>query len=223
MFERVFWISKIKKSWKKKSIIWLSGVRRAGKTSLCKTIKNIEYFDCEIPKVRKELEDPEIVLDKLKNKTVVIDEIHKLGNPSELLKIAADYYKDIKIIATGSSTLSASTKFKDTLTDRKENIYLTPMISNDLTDFNDENLEHRLLQGGLPPFFLTKNATDINFQDWIDSYWAKDVQELFRLLNKFSFQKFAELLLTRWNCHPACCEACFFNDCMRSVVGKLLV
>jgi hypothetical protein len=38
-------------------------------------------------------------------------------NP-EMLKIAADHYPDIKVIATGSSRLSASAKFKDTLAGR---------------------------------------------------------------------------------------------------------
>jgi len=48
-----------------------------------------------------------------------LDEVHRLDNPSELLKIAADHYPDLKIIATGSSTLGASDRFKDTLTGRK--------------------------------------------------------------------------------------------------------
>ncbi|MBE7461529.1 MAG: hypothetical protein HS112_13535 [Zoogloeaceae bacterium] len=43
---------------------------------------------------------------------VVPDEVHRLGNPSELLKIAADHYRDTRIVATGSSTLGASAKFR---------------------------------------------------------------------------------------------------------------
>ena len=194
MIKRSFWIEKIKSRLKKKNILWLAGVRRVGKTYLCKSLDKIEYFDCEIPKDRHYIEDTEAFLNKVKGKTVVIDEIHRLKNPSEILKIAADYHKKTNIIATGSSMLGASIKFKDTLTDRKTTLWLTPMIKSDLEDFKNKSLEHRYLHGGLPPFFLSKNLPEENFQDWMDSYWAKDIQELFRLLNKFSFQRFAELL-----------------------------
>jgi len=69
------------------------------------------------------------------------------------------------------------------------------MISNDLKYFKNNNLKHRLLFGGLPPFFLSKKLPDKYFQEWIDSYWAKDIQELFRLERRNSFQKFFELLM----------------------------
>jgi len=192
--KRTFWLKKIKEAWKRKSIVWICGVRRVGKTFLTKSIENTEYFDCESPRTRREMEDPEGFLDRLRKKTIILDEVHKLNNPSELLKLAADYYADIKVIATGSSTLGASRKFRDTLTDRKVDIWLTPMMSADLMDFKNNNLEHRLLHGGLPPFFLSKEILDENFQSWIDAYWARDIQELFKLLDKPSFQKFAELL-----------------------------
>ena len=34
-----------------------------------------------------------------------------------------------------------------------------------------------------------------DFQEWIDAYWAKDIQEMFSVGKRSSFQKFAELLL----------------------------
>ena len=198
VIKRRFWLEKISDSWKRKSVIWLSGIRRAGKTFLCRSIENTEFFDCEIQKTRRELEDAEAFLKSLgKNKTIVLDEVHRLNNPSEILKIAADYFPHIKVIATGSSSLSASRKFRDTLTDRKTNLWLTPMTSEDLFDFKNEKVEHRFLFGGLPPFFLSKDIPERSFQDWMDSYWAKDIQELFRLMNRASFQKFLELLFTQ--------------------------
>jgi hypothetical protein len=52
--------------------------------------------------------DPQGFLDGLPGKRIVPDEIHRLQNPSELLKIAADRYPRTRIVATGSSTLGAS-------------------------------------------------------------------------------------------------------------------
>jgi len=143
------------------------------------------------------MEDPQGFLDSIGNGRIVLDEIHRLPNPSELLKIAADHYPQIHIIATGSSTLGASAKFRDTLAGRKTELWLTPIITTDLADFNQTDLRHRLLHGGLPPFFLEMEFPEYEFQEWIDAYWAKDIQELFRLERRYSFQKFAELLMAQ--------------------------
>ncbi len=78
-------------------MVWLAGVRRVGKTCLTQTLPNTEYFDCELPRVRRTMEDPQGLLDGLRGRRVVLDEIHRLPNPSELLKIAADHYPHIRI------------------------------------------------------------------------------------------------------------------------------
>ena len=157
----------------------------------------IAYFDCELPSVRRILADPESFLDANRGGRLVLDEIHRLDNPSELLKVAADHYPDIRIIATGSSVLGASAKFKDTLAGRKSELWLTPMISFDAQAFGNPDLGHRLLRGGLPPFFMDPGLPEREFQEWIDAFWAKDIQELFRLERRHSFQKFTELLLSQ--------------------------
>ena len=163
------------------------------------------------------MDDPQAFLEDVRGRRVVLDEIHRLENPSELLKIAADHYPDTRILATGSSTLGASTKFRDTLAGRKAELWLTPMNCADLEDFDTlrgfdtqatqpkpesknlgrQDLHHRFLHGGLPPFFLADELPERDFQEWMDAYWAKDIQELFRLERRHSFQRFAELLMAQ--------------------------
>lgn len=113
---------------------------------------------------------------------------------SELLKIAADHHPEVRLLATCSSTLGASRRFRDTLTGRKAEVWFTPMMSRDLADFGAPDLEGRLMRGGLPPFFLSEHAPEREVQEWVDSYWAKDILELFRLERRHSFQRFVELL-----------------------------
>ncbi len=197
MVNRRFWIARVEEEWRRRSILWLRGVRRVGKTSLAQSLAKVEYFDCELPRVRRTMEDPEAFLQALRGKRVVLDEVHRLPNPSELLKIAADHFPTVRVLATGSSTLGASSRFRDTLAGRKTELWLTPMIEADLPDFGDTDLLHRLLHGGLPPFFLSPEPPERDFQEWIEAYWAKDIQELFRLERRASFQRFAELLLTQ--------------------------
>lgn len=193
---RQHWLNLIETAWSRRSIIWLSGVRRSGKTVLSQTVPGVEYLDCELPTVRRVLQDPESFLGSLASRRIVLDEVQRLANPSELLKIAADHYPKVQILATGSSTLGASSKFKDTLAGRKRDIWLTPMLSADLTCFSNPSLIHRLLHGGLPPFFLADQIPEHDFQEWMDAFWAKDIQELFRLERRHSFQRFVEMLMT---------------------------
>ena len=197
MVNRQFWLEQINSAWEWRPVVWLAGVRRVGKTYLCRSLPDTEYFDCELPRVRRTMEDPQSFLSGLDSRTIVLDEIHRLHNPSELLKIAADHFPGLKVLATGSSMLTASAKFRDTLAGRKTEVWLTPMILADLEDFQNTDLGHRLLFGGLPPFFLAGELPERDFQEWLDSYWAKDIQELFRLERRHSFLKFVELLLSQ--------------------------
>jgi predicted AAA+ superfamily ATPase len=197
MVFRHFWLERLLESLRKRSVLWVHGVRRAGKTVLCQSIPDAEYFDCELPRVRRLLEDPEDFLEGLRGKRIVLDEVHRLSNPSQVLKIAADHFPGVKVVATGSSTLGASAKFKDTLAGRKAELWLTPMNRADLEAFGNEDLRHRFLHGGLPAFFLAKDIPESDFQEWVDAYWAKDIQELFRLERRHAFQKLLELLMAQ--------------------------
>lgn len=197
MVHRHFWLNLLDRAWRERSVVWLAGVRRVGKTYLCQSLPAIEYFDCELPRIRRMMLDPQSFLDSLSGRRIVLDEIHRLQNPSELLKIAADHYPRTHILATGSSTLGASKKFRDTLAGRKRDLWLTPMCLPDLEDAKRTDLKHRFLRGGLPPFFLPERLPERDFQEWMDAYWAKDIQELFRLERRDSFQRFTELVMAQ--------------------------
>jgi predicted AAA+ superfamily ATPase len=197
MVKREFWRNRVEELWERRSVVWLKGVRRAGKTSLAQTLGEVEYFDCELPRVRRAMDDPEEFLNSLRGKRIVLDEVHRLNNPSELLKIAADHFPTTRLLATGSSTLGASARFRDTLAGRKAELWLTPIILADLLDFGLNDLKRRMWHGGLPPFFLAAEPPEKEFQEWMDAYWAKDIQELFRLERRASFQRFLELLFAQ--------------------------
>lgn len=195
MWPRPFWQERLERLWKERSVVWFPGVRRAGKTTICRSLPDVEYFDCELPRQRRPMEDPESFLESLRDKRVVLDEIHRLRNPAELLKMAADHYPDVRVLATGSSTLGATRKFRDSLTGRKAELWLTPAMSADLEAFGITDLAQRLHRGGLPGHLLAPATPEREFQEWMDAYWAKDIQELFRLERRDSFLRFVELLL----------------------------
>jgi predicted AAA+ superfamily ATPase len=197
MKNRPFWVEHIKQAWKKRPIAWLSGVRRVGKTTLAKMFPDAIFLNCDLPSVIRRLADPEAFYESLDTpSTVIFDEVHRVEDPSRLLKIAADAYPHLKILATGSSTLAATKKFSDSLTGRKQLIYLPPVLWNEcLSAFNLKNLDHRLLHGGLPEPLLSQDKDVSFFSEWIDSFYARDIQELFGIRNRVGFIKLLHLLL----------------------------
>ncbi len=196
MTERPFWIHRINNAWTKRSVIWLSGARRVGKTTLSKMLENPIYMNCDLPSVHRRLEDPEAFYESIQPGSILVyDEIHRLEDPSRILKIGADEYADIKILATGSSTLDASRKFRDSLTGRKTAIYLPPVIWDECKKvFGIHDLDHRLLFGGLPEPLLSNKKNAGFFSEWFDSFFARDIQELFNIRNRTGYLKLMQLI-----------------------------
>ncbi len=196
MIQRPFWINKFNSSWETRPVTWLSGVRRSGKTTLSKMLPGSVYLNCDLPSVKRQLEDPEFFFrSQAKNATIIFDEIHRLIDPSTVLKIGADEFPQLKILATGSSTLSATKKFRDSLTGRKNQLFLPPVLWNEsIENFNINDLDKRLLHGGLPEFLLAEEKDPSLYSEWIDSYYARDIQELFDIRNRTGFMKLLHLL-----------------------------
>lgn len=187
----------IELGWKRRPVVWLSGVRRAGKTTLARMIPGAVYLNCDLPSVGRRLANPEPFYDSLaKGSTVVLDAVHRLEDPSRVLKIAADAYPHLRVLATGSSTLAATRKFRDSLTGRKHTIYLTPVLWSECTaNFEIRDFDRRLLHGGLPEPLLSSRKDPAFFAEWMDSFYARDVQELFGIRDRAGFMRLLHLLL----------------------------
>lgn len=194
---RPFWLQRIESSWRQAPIVWLTGVRRVGKTTLARQLDDVEILNCDLPNTARRVEDPELFFRTVEGPTIVFDEIHQLPDPSRLLKIAADEHPRLRILATGSSTLAATKKFRDSLTGRKRTVHLLPVLARELEDFGVSDLRKRLLHGGLPEALLAASKPVELFTEWLDSYFARDVQELFTVAKRREFLALVELVLRR--------------------------
>jgi uncharacterized protein len=197
MIKRNLRLQQLQQAWSRRSIVWLSGVRRVGKTTLARMLLDAVYMNCDLPSTQRALEDPELFLDgQVSGATLVFDEVHHLKDPSRLLKIAADEYPQLKVLATGSSTLAATRKFRDSLTGRKQAIHLCPVLWEECADpFGVADLDRRLLHGGLPEPLLAERKDNAFFNEWIDSFYARDILELFGIRNRQGFLSLFRLLL----------------------------
>ena len=119
------------KLFKGKAII-LYGARQTGKTTIVKQIQNKHsdtsvYYNFDEPDIRKEFQ--EVTSDYLKKiigdkKLVIFDEAQRVKNIGITLKLIVDNFKDIQVIATGSSSFDLASQTAEPLTGRKYEFYV---------------------------------------------------------------------------------------------------
>ncbi len=197
MINRPFWRDRINDAWRRTPIVWLTGVRRSGKTTLVQSFGDdqVHYMNCDLPIVEDMVRDPALFFQDCRKPIIVFDEIHQLKDPSRLLKIGADQFPKLKILATGSSTLEATRKFQDTLTGRKETVYLLPVLWKELELFDQSSLQKRLLHGGLPAHLMDEKKNPSRYREWLDSFFARDIQKLFSFRDPDKFNQLFEYIL----------------------------
>jgi predicted AAA+ superfamily ATPase len=138
-------------------IVFLLGTRQTGKTTLTKIIsqkssyskKDTYFFDFEDKEYRELFSDVTISkleqiftleeMDTDKKLLVIFDEIQLLEDPSNLLKLLHDHFKNLKIIATGSSSLQIKMKFSDSLAGRKKVYNIQPLNFDEFLLFKRED------------------------------------------------------------------------------------
>jgi uncharacterized protein len=196
MIDRPFWRQRIEDAWRQAPIVWLCGVRRCGKTTLAQSLGSdrIAYVNCDLPVVEEMVRDPQVFFRGCSKPVVVFDEIHQLRDPARLLKIGADGFPKLRILATGSSTLAATKKFRDALTGRKRLVHLTPVAWDEMSAFGAA-LPRRLFHGGLPSALLAESKDPSFYREWIESFFARDIQYLFGFRDINRFNAFFEYVL----------------------------
>jgi hypothetical protein len=160
-------------------------------------IRKAVYVNCDLPSAVRRLEDPETFFRSVPEKAVIVlDEVHRLPDPSRVLKIASDAFPGCRILATGSSTLAATRKFRDTLTGRKTVVQLTPVLwTESEAGFGPRDIDRRLRQGGLPEMLLAEDPPQEFYAEWLDSFYARDIQELFGIRERTGFLNLLRLML----------------------------
>jgi len=197
MIERPYWVRRIEESWQEAPIVWLAGVRRAGKSTLALSLgpERVNYINCDLPVVEDMIRDPEFFYKNCEKPIVVFDEIHQLKDPARVLKVGADGFPHLRILATGSSTLAAGRKFRDTLTGRKRTVHLTPVQWDELAAFGGATLLKRLYHGGMPEALLSDTKKPGYYREWMDSFFSRDIQRLFAFRDPDKFNSLFEFVM----------------------------
>jgi predicted AAA+ superfamily ATPase len=192
------------------------GARQVGKTTLLKTIFNDEshtlWLNADENTTREQLAKQD--LESLKHiigsyKILIIDEVQRIANAGLLLKLLVDNFKDLKVIATGSSSLDISETVFEPLTGRHINFHLYPFSMAELysgkSPFEiEQQLPFHLVYGCYPDICNNPEIAETLLKNLTNQYLYKDVliwkdirrpELLDKLLKLLSFQVGSEVSL----------------------------
>ncbi len=176
-----------KNLFKKKAII-LYGARQTGKTTLMEQI--LEPFreetlflngdDADTREMFTKLNATQLVPIIGNSKIVLLDEAQRIPETGLALKIIHDNFKNVQLIATGSSSFDLANKIMEPLTGRKFEFTLYPLSFSEMADhhgFLTEKrlLEHRLIFGYYPDIAINMGQEIKLLKSLASSFLYKDL------------------------------------------------
>ena len=234
-------VNKIKEQIDKDNIVILIGARQVGKTSILKLlikeikenrhISRIFYFDLEKEELLEIFQSYRTLIDWLKlqganlqkKNYLFIDEFHYIPNPTKIFKIIHDDFPNLKVIATGSSSLEISFKIKEALTGRKRIFKIYPLTFAEFLEFKKsprrdiffrllknpklklaeptlgefiQEWEEFLLFGSYPKVVLSSGEEEKTkeLEEIYNSYVQKDIKAFLKIENVLAFNRLVKVL-----------------------------
>jgi len=221
---------------KKPEITLIVGARQVGKTVLLNMLKewlmskkkvspkNILYFNLDIVRDWEFFQNQTNFIEFLKEQSqkekiyVLVDEAQRVPDCSRFFKGVYDSNLNIKLILTGSTSLELKTRFKESLTGRKQVFHLYSFSFNEFLEAKDKKLvellkkkneiskisKKKILElfreytvwGGYPRvvFAKTRQEKIAILAEIYSSYIEKDIVGLLEIKNRLGFSKLVKLL-----------------------------
>jgi predicted AAA+ superfamily ATPase len=175
----------------KNKAILLFGARQTGKTTLIKELlksysQDSLFLNGDDYDIRELLAKPNATQLKPivgKAKILVIDEAQQIQDIGMVLKIIYDNFKDVQLIATGSSSFEIANSVNEPLTGRKLVFNLYPFSFEEMSNHHgylEEKrlLNHRLIYGNYPDIVCHPDMENKFIKELASSYLYKDILRL---------------------------------------------
>ena len=208
MIERTL-LKEVKSRLFRQKVITIMGARQVGKSTFVEMLladfresHKILTLNGDDADIRDYFTKPNATTLKtlIGNHTIIfIDEAQRIEEIGLVLKIMVDNFKNVQIIATGSSSFELSNKINEPLTGRKFEYTLFPLTFDEMvaeTNYIEEKrmLEQRIIFGSYPEIITTPHdAKDL--LKWLSgSYLYKDILALGEIQKPVVLEKILKAL-----------------------------
>jgi uncharacterized protein len=181
-------------------VLFLTGPRQSGKTTLLKNIfKDLPYFSLEEPDLRRfVLSDPRGFLSNLP-KGAILDEAQRAPELFSYIQSIVDQNSDVYFVLSGSQNFLLSDQISQSLAGRTSVQKLLPLSLNELNraSIPFESVDEWLFSGGYPRLYDKKIEPSDFFPSYIETYVQRDVRSLKNITDLNRFVQFMGLCAGR--------------------------
>jgi hypothetical protein len=181
-------------------VIFLTGPRQSGKTTLLKNqFPDLPYFSMEEPDIRGlALSDPRGFLSNVP-KGAILDEVQRTPELFSYIQSIADNARDVCFVLSGSQNFLLSGQVSQSLAGRVSVQKLLPLSFAELkaAGLGYPTVENLLFQGGFPRMFDRSIAPADFFPSYIETYVQRDVRLLKNIADLDQFVRFMGLCAGR--------------------------
>jgi len=178
-------------------IVSVTGPRQSGKTTLLKFLfPKYDYVSLENPDDRLYAEKDPIAFLEEYSRNTIIDEAQRVPHLFSYLQTKVDEEKKMgQYILSGSQNFLMRKNISQSLAGRVGILRLLPLTIQELTKagIEERSLNETIFTGFYPRLFEANLPSTIFYQNYIDTYLQRDVQELVKPENLTQFLQFLKL------------------------------
>ena len=180
-------------------VVYLTGPRQSGKTTLAKmAFPNLPYVNFEDISIREAVKtDPHGFL-KSYNAGLIIDEAQNVSEIFSYIQLYADQRQIAgQYLLTGSQNFLLNEKISQSLAGRVGILKLLPLSYSEVTQNHEVSIDDFILNGGYPRLYEQNiNAEDF-YSAYLQTYVERDVRQLKNISSLSTFRKFLFLCAGR--------------------------
>lgn len=180
-------------------IVSISGPRQSGKSTLArKMFPDYQYVNLEQLQLRSEAQLDPVGFINNRPDHLIIDEAQYVPEIYSMIQAASDERGTTgQYILTGSQNFLMLKNIQQSLAGRVGLLKLLPFSYRELSHTIDISIDDFAFNGGYPKLHDLKIDSENYFENYIDTYITRDIEDLLQLRNVPEFRKFLVICATQ--------------------------